>query len=179
LGIALAWTAYFALPTSAQVDRISGTVQSFDGTTVVLTDGRSFAVPEGTSVRVARRVGPAELSPNLLVAVTVQRGVDGTLFASRINAFPPELGDLTLGQRPLDGDNLMTNASIDEATIDMVEGGELTVSFLGQTERVHITETTFIQLNSAGTASDIVPGVAITGVVRDGVTQRVDIERDR
>ena len=69
----------------------------------------------------------------------------------------------------------MTNANIDDAVLDAVDGATLTVSFFGETAPVRISSGTLIEIRRLGSRADIVPGVTITTLVNNGVSGNVSI----
>jgi hypothetical protein len=75
----------------------------------------------------------------------------------------------------MDDTNLMTNATIDEARLDAVDGVDLTVSFLGETAPVRITNTSRVEIRRLGSLADIVPGVNLATVVADGVSGNITL----
>jgi hypothetical protein len=75
----------------------------------------------------------------------------------------------------MNGGNLMTNATIDDAVLDAIDGGEMTVSYLGETGQVHITGDTRIELRTTGSLADIVPGAAVSANVGDSVARSVSV----
>lgn len=152
-----------------------GTVDSFAGNTVTLTGGATFPVAEPVNVTRLRRVTAAELAPGQYVAIAASRDADDTLIASFVSAFPESVRGRGEGQREMTeigfcsplcqpGD-LMTNANIDEAVLDAVEGRQLVISFSGQSARVSVTPETRVSVQSPGSATDLAPGAEVIGFV--------------
>jgi len=166
LGALLSLTSGIAL---AQQSPVAGTVTSAGDGSVSLNDGTSFQLNDQTLIIRVTPAAVADLVPGEFVAITAQRGPNGTLQASIISAFPEELRGIGEGQRPMDDANLMTNATIDDAHLDIVNGGELTISYLGTPDQVAVNPNTRIEVFSLGSASDVVPGTSVRGSVRDGV----------
>jgi hypothetical protein len=160
-----------ATPATNPVERISGTVEQVQGSTVALKDGKSFML--GGQTNVTRRVAgsAASLQSGETVAVTAKRQPDNTLLASLITVFPTSPAGFPLGQRPLDGGDLMTNA-----TIDQITDGGFTVTFPGGGGRVALAPNAQITVLTAGSAADITSGESVTAAVRDGVAQTVSIQ---
>jgi hypothetical protein len=119
---------------------------------------------------------PADLHPGQFVAVTARPDMDGTLLASNVNASPDSSGRSFVGQFPMEGGNLMTNATIDDATIDALSGAELTVSFNGETAVVRLVPETSIILRVPGAPGDIQVGDTISATVMGGVAQSVSVQ---
>ncbi len=156
-------------------DPVSGVVAEVGDGMVWMTSGTSFGFTPNTRVTIVRAGTPADLVPGQYLAITAAPMEDGVLLASMISVFPEDQRGTGEGQRPMDGGNLMTNATIDDARIDAVNGGDLTVSFLGDTAVVRITPETRIELRSRGSLADVTPGANVTGSVTDGVAGTITI----
>jgi len=155
---------------------VSGTVQSVSDDGVTLSDGQIFTLTPQTRVTIVTPATATDLEPGSFVAITAQRGGDGVLEARLIRTFPPQ-GGTREGQFPMDGENIMTNATIDDAVVDSIVGGEMTVSFLGETDRVRLTPATIVEIRSQGALADIVPGDNISASVTDGVATTVSVNQ--
>jgi hypothetical protein len=155
--------------------QVMGTAQSITDNLVTLTDGGSFTVNDQTRVTIVTPATAADLVPGQYVAITARPGESGELEASIISSFPDSSTRANEGQFPMNGGNLMTNATIDDAVLDAIDGGEMTVSYLGETGQVHITGDTRIELRTTGSLSDIVPGEAVSANVTDGVARSVSV----
>ena len=156
-------------------DPISGTVAEVGEQWVRLTEGVDIPVDPQTRVTLVRAATPADLTPGYYVAITAVPEPDGTLVASIINTFPEEQRGTGEGQRPMDAGNLMTNANIDDARLDVVSGAELQVSFLGQSAMVRVSPDTRVEIRTLGSMADIVPGADITGLIVDGVARTIQV----
>jgi hypothetical protein len=158
----------------AAAQRTSGVVSSYADGTVWLDDGTSFAVTDATRIVVSNPGTVEDLQSGRYVAITASRLDDGSLLASIVSVFP-EAQRGSGGQFVQSDGNLMTNANIDEAVIDMVAGGLLMVTFQGQMEHVIIPPTAQIIVRSDGSLDDIQPGVQITATITDGVASSVSV----
>jgi hypothetical protein len=173
--LALSLTA-LALPVGALAqDRLTGSVQSVDGDMVWLGDGSSFQISDATRIAVAWQATAADLHPGQFVAITATRQGDGSLLASIINGFPASSQTFE-GQRPMDGDNIMTNAFIESAMIDDVSTGVLEVTFLGNSERVQIAPDAQLVIRSDGTTANVMPGMSVVATVTDGVASSITLQ---
>ncbi len=161
--------------TTVSAQRLSGVVSSSANGTVWLDDGTSFAVTDATRVVVSRAGSMDDLQTGQYVAITATLLADGSLLASMVNIFPESQRRAFGGQFEQASGNLMTNASVDDATIDVVSGSELTVSFQGQTQHVIIPPTAQISVRSDGTTDDIQPGVRISATLSDGAASSVTL----
>jgi hypothetical protein len=173
LGILLATSILTALaqPPGVQVE---GSVVSATGDTVALKDGTSLPITEQTRVTQVRSATVADLAPGQYVAIAAAPGPDGVLEASLVAVFPETARGAGEGQREMaevvfcrprcqTGD-LMTNATITDARVEAVDGGEdLTITFLGDTAQVHITGDTRIETQTAGSLADVTPGTHVLG----------------
>src|SRR5207302_1346131 len=86
----------------------------------------------------SRNGGASDLMSGMNAGITAKEQPDGTLLASQVRTFPPSSGLTNAGQRPMDGGNIMTNA-----TVDTVSANGFTASFPGGDVRV--TLATVIQ----------------------------------
>lgn len=174
IGLLLGLTPAAGLAQPAGTQMI-GTIDTFIDNTITLTDGTSFPVTEPVRVTQLRRVTPAGLVPGQYVAISAARDPDGVLNASFVNAFPEAARGTGEGQREMTevgfcaplcrpGD-LMTNATIDDAQLDAVQGGELMITFLGESSRARVNPDTRIAIQSPGSSADIAPGADVIGFV--------------
>lgn len=163
--------------------RVNGTVQRLDGEEVILQDGKRFSL---SSDAIIIRSFPAEaqdLQPGEFVAVTATRQPDDTLLASVVNIFPESMRGLGVGHRPMDGGNLMTNATISDlsinlmtnATIDDMTSQTFMVSFPGGGDEVRLAEDARVNRFEAATVHDLQPGTIIRASVNNGTAQFVTI----
>jgi uncharacterized protein DUF5666 len=151
--------------------RVSGTVQSIDGTRITLTDGTSFALAADARVTQQRTVTAADLRSGQFVAVTAKRQPDNTLLATIVSVFPASLSTAVPGgQRPLPEGNLMTNASIDQ-----VDGNSFTVTFTGGGAKVVLAPDAKLLQQTDATVGDLRPGATISATVSDGTARSVVI----
>jgi hypothetical protein len=154
-----------------------------DGNTVTLTDGTSFTLAEQGTVRQIWPLTAADLAAGDFVAISASRRADGSLQASLIGIFPEgvrpagsqrELAELRFCEPGCVQGDLMTNAEIEDARVDAIAGGELTVSFLDQTSQVHITPDTRIERQTAGSMDDLAPGAEVIAFTNpEGVASTV------
>ena len=142
----------------AQANPVAGTVATAANGTISLGDGTSFQVNDQTIVI---RVIPATAATWSLASLSrsPRSAARMACFRRASSAPSPRSCEASAkGQRPMDESNLMTNATIDDAQLDMVNGGELTISYLGTPDEVVVNPTTRIEVFSLGSASDVVPG---------------------
>jgi hypothetical protein len=162
-----------ATPASNPVQRVSGTVQSVSGNTVALSQGGSLTLSPQTAITVRKTGASSDLQSGKTVAITAKQQADGTLLASMIMVFPTAPGGSSFfGQRPLDGGNLMTNA-----TVDKVQSNGFTATFPPDgNAQVTLSPDVQISVLAAGTAADVMPGGIIVASVLNGVAQTVSVQ---
>jgi hypothetical protein len=159
--------AQAATPAANPDERVTGTVQSIVAGKVSLKEGSSFSLGPNTPITRQAPGTVADLQPGRTVAVTAKRQPDNTLLASLVRIQP-----LTrLGQSPLDGGDLMTNA-----TVDKVTGNSFTVTFPGGGAQVTLAPNGQIFSRVDGSQADIKEGASVSATVRDGVAQSVSIQ---
>lgn len=159
-----------ATPAVNPVARVNGVVKGISGTTVDLSDGNSFMLSPQTTITKRVAATASALQPGRVVAVTATRQPDNTLLATLITVFPVAPNGFPLGQSPLAGGDLMTNA-----TIGTVNGNSFSVTFPGGGAQVTLAPNAQITQLAQGTAADIVAGTMLTAAVRDGVAQTVSL----
>jgi len=167
---AAAGAAAAAKPSAVAAERVEGTVQSLSGGTVTLASGRSVSVPVSARVTRSMSIAAADLHQGDYVAITAKRQPDNTLLASIINVFPPSLGQVAPGQRPLPEGNLMTNASIDQ-----LQGTTFTVTFPGGGARILLAPDATITRQMDDSLDDVHQGDNVTMQVVDGAARTVMI----
>ncbi|HEY3117562.1 MAG TPA: hypothetical protein VGK54_12535 [Chloroflexota bacterium] len=153
---------------------ISGTIDSAGDDWLAFTDGTTLTLTPDTRITLSRAATAADLEPGMFVAITAVRDMDDYLLASIINVFPDNARGRE-GQFPLTGDNLMTNASIEEATIDEIGSMEFSVSFNGEMDRVRLAPGVRINLREAGATADLQPGLSADIFATDGVATNVTV----
>ncbi len=158
------------VPSAVAAEPVNGVVQSFSGTQLTLASGRSFSVPSTARIQRQTLIGGSDLKVGDYVAVTAKRQPDNTLLASIVNVFPPSLGQVAPGQRPMPEGNLMTNATISETT-----GNGFTVTFPGGGARVQLAPDARVTRSTDATTSDLTPGVSVTAQVVDNAARVVTI----
>src|SRR5439155_8598598 len=127
---------------------------------VTLTDGSILSLADEPRVTQIWPGAVTDLAPGQYVAIAGAPGPDGILQASLVAVFPEAARGTGEGQREMNEirfceplcqpRDLMTNAAIDDARLDAVAGGELTISFLGETGQVHLTPDTRIEIQRPG-----------------------------
>lgn len=148
--------------------RVSGTIQAVSGQTVNLADGKSFTLTDKTRIIRTEVIKAGDLKSGDYVAVTAKRQPDNTLLASIVNVFPASMNGVAVGQRPMTGGNLMTNATIDKTTSD-----GFTVTFPGGGAQIKLAPDAQINRLVDGTANDLKAGAVVSALVQAGMALSV------
>jgi hypothetical protein len=163
--------ASLATPATNPVARVSGTVAGIDGSKVTLKGGDAFTLTPQTTYNKREPITPSDIQPGSTVAVTAKRQPNNTLLASIVQVLPAARSSNFYGQSPLDGGNLMTNA-----TVDKVSASSFTVTFPGGSEQVNLAPDAVIARIVSGAASDVKVGSTISASIRDGAAQSLSIQ---
>ncbi|HZT06343.1 MAG TPA: DUF5666 domain-containing protein [Chloroflexota bacterium] len=162
-----------AQPPGAQ---ILGTVERIDDNTVHLADSSTFALTEATRFTRITAGEIADLVPGVHVSISASRDASGTLTASLIDVNPAsapspesqrEMTETRFCEPGCNPSDLMTNAVIDDAILDAVSGGMMSISFAGESGLVAVSPLTRIEIQTIGTIDDLAPGARIIGFVDD------------
>lgn len=159
-----------AAPATNPNERVDGTVQGVSGEKVSLADGKTFTLTNKTRIIRSESITAGDLKSGDYVAVTAKRQPDNTLLASIVNVFPSSMRGVGIGQRPMTGGNLMTNA-----TIDKVSGDGFTVTFPGGGAQVKLASNAQINRLLTGTPSDLKAGTTVSALVQAGSALSVSV----
>jgi hypothetical protein len=146
---------------------VNGTVQNIDATKLTLSDGSSFPITSSTNVTRLVPITVADLKVGQYVAVTAKRQPDNSLLASIVNVFPTTGNTF---QRPMDGGNIMTNA-----TIDQITGNTFTVTFTGGGAKVALAPDAKINQFQTAALADVKSGTAVTLITSNGSVAGIQI----
>jgi hypothetical protein len=153
-----------AAPPRATAD---GTIQSIDTAKLTFADGKSFDLTDKTNVIRLTPITASDLKVGQYVAVTAKRQPDNSLLASIVNVFPTTGNTF---QRPMDGGNIMTNA-----TIDQISGNTFTVTFTGGGAKVMLGPDVKINRFDPATKADLKSGLNVTVISTNGSAAVVQI----
>jgi hypothetical protein len=154
-------------------DRVSGTVRALEGNRVTLADGTAFAI--GAETRITRSI-PAtfgDVQAGEFAAITAKPQPDGSLLASIIRILPMVSGSGFLGQFPMQGGDLMTNAEI--VAVDAAQSNAFSVKFPGGTQEVRVAPDAQMSKIVTGNTADIVAGSSLSASVVDGVARSISL----
>ena len=139
--------------------RVRGSVESFDGKTLVVKGSSPIQVGEKTEIVFTQPITLADIRPGDFLGVTSMKAADGKLTAYEVRRFPKPISP---GHRPFDGrdDQTMTNATV--GTVAQSGGGrELTLTYDGGAQKIVVPESASISTLVAGKPSQLVPGAPV------------------
>jgi len=151
---------FVAFAAAAQAPtRVRGSVESFDGKTLVVKGSSPIQVGEKTEIVFTQPISLADIKPGDFLGVTSMKAADGKLTAYEVRRFPKPISP---GHRPFDGrdDQTMTNATV--GTVAQSGGGrELTLTYDGGAQKIVVPESASISTLVAGKPSQLVPGAPV------------------
>lgn len=159
-----------ATPPTNPAERDDGTIQAVANGTITLSDGKTFSVVSKTRIIRTESIKAGDLKTGDYVAVTAKRQTDNTLLASVVNVFPSSLKGVGVGQRPMTGGNLMTNA-----TVDKIDGDSFTVTFPGGGAQVKLAPDAQLNRLVDATLDDLKAGTTVSALVQQGTAQSISI----
>ena len=184
--ILAATVAANAQPTPAL--RVSGTIESFDGSVLAINSPKLGAVKVNLTGDAAvfgvSKAALADIKPGAFIGVGATPQPDGSQRAIQVTVFAEVQRGLGEGHRPWDArpNSTMTNGAV-EQTVAGVSGPVVTVKYKGGEQKIVVPPETTILAYSVGDRSELRPGahVAIVRALKkpDGVleTDRVNVGR--
>ena len=158
--------------------RVRGTVESFDGRTLVVKGAAPIQVGEKSEIVYTQPISLAEIRPGDFLGVTSRQAADGRLTAYEVRRFPKPVNP---GHRPFDGGagQTMTNASVGTVT-QSGSGRELTLTYDGGSQRITVPENASISMLVPGKPSQLVAGAPVN-LTHDagGVALRIQVSAPR
>jgi len=139
--------------------RVRGTVESFDGKTLVVKDAGSVQVGDKTELVFTQPIKLADIKPGDFLGVTSTKGAGGQLTAYEVRRFPKPLNP---GHRPFDGgpNQTMTNATVGTVA-QSSNGQELTLTYDGGSQKIIVPQDASVSELVPGKASQLVPGARV------------------
>jgi hypothetical protein len=139
--------------------RVRGTVESFDGKTLVVKDAGSVQVSDKTELIFTQPIKLADIKPGDFLGVTSKKGPGGELTAYEVRRFPKPLNP---GHRPFDGgpNQTMTNATVGTVAPSS-SGRELTLTYDGGSQKIAVPQDASVSELVPGKASQLVPGARV------------------
>jgi hypothetical protein len=181
--------ALAAVPALAQQpQRVRGTIESVDGSTLVIKQGEGpdVTVKLTDNVQVFGVVPAtlADVKPGAFIGVGAMPQPDGSQKAIQVMIFAESQRGLGEGFRPWDRPGTtMTNATVD-TTVAGVDGQEVTVKYKDGEKKIIIGKDAVIRAYVAGDKSELKPGAHIAIVRADKLpdgtlqTARINVGRD-
>jgi hypothetical protein len=171
-----------------QPQRVRGTIESVDGSTLVIKQGEGpdVTVKLTDNVQVFGVVPAtlADVKPGAFIAVGAMPQPDGSQKAIQVMIFAESQRGLGEGFRPWDRPGTtMTNATVD-TTVAGVDGQEVTVKYKDGEKKIIIGKDVVIRAYVAGDKSELKPGAYIAIVRADKLpdgtlqTARINVGRD-
>ena len=171
-----------------QPQRVRGTIESVDGSTLVIKqgDGPDVTVKLTDNVQVFAVVPAtlADVKPGAFIGVGAMPQPDGSQKAIQVMIFAESQRGLGEGFRPWDRPGTtMTNATVD-TTVARVDGQEVTVKYKDGEKKIIIGKDAVIRAYVAGDKSELKPGAHIAIVRADKMpdgtlqTARINVGRD-
>jgi hypothetical protein len=140
---------------------------------VTLADGTAFTLGADTRLTRTATATFTDLQAGEFAAITAKLQPDGSLLASMVNIFATLPSAGFLGQFPMDGGDLMTNAEI--IAVGPAGGNGFNVQFPGGSQEIRLAPDVRMSKILAASPSEIVLGSAVTANVVDGVARSVSI----
>ena len=170
--LALSASVAFA---QAPSQRLRGTVTSFDGATLVMTERsgqtHTFPIVDNFSVSEVVAIEPAAIKPGSYIGTAAMPGADGALTALEVLVFPEAARGTGEGHVPWDlqPGSTMTNATVAEVTA-APQGRSMKLRYKDGEKTVMVPENVPIVTFNPGNKGMIVPGakVLVTSQVREG-----------
>ena len=174
--IALALLCSLALAqTTAPTHRLRGTVKSFDGSTLVLTERsgetHTLALADTFSISEVVPIEPSAIRVGSFIGTAAIPGEDGVLSALEVLVFPEAARGTGEGHSAWDlqPGSTMTNATVAEL-VATPKGRSMKLRYKDGEKTVVVPENTPIVTFKPGDRTLLVPGakVLVTAQVRDG-----------
>jgi hypothetical protein len=181
--------ALAAVPALAQQpQRVRGTIESVDGSTLVIKQGEgpdvTVKLTDNVQVFGVVPATPADVKTGAFIGVGAMPQPDGSQKAIQVMIFAESQRGLGDGFRPWDRPGAtMTNATVD-TTVAGVDGQEVTVKYKDGEKKIIIGKDAVIRAYVAGDKSELKPGAHIAIVRADKMpdgtlqTARINVGRD-
>jgi hypothetical protein len=146
---------------------MQGFIVSVDSTSIMLSlaDGKkqSVALSKDTLVLKREPAALADISAGEALGVAAKKGADGSLTATSINIFSPELWKVVRkGRFPMQSGEVMTNAVVDNLTAAMVMGRTLFMKYESLSAVISVPPEADIHRILTVTESDLKPGLTVS-----------------
>jgi hypothetical protein len=188
LGAGAASLAGSLVALAQQPQRVRGTIESVDGSTLVIKQGEgpdvTVKLTDNAQVFGVVPATLADVKPGAFIGVGAMPQPDGSQKAIQVMIFAESQRGLGEGFRPWDRPGTtMTNATVDTAVAG-VDGQEVTVKYKDGEKKIIIGKDVVIRAYVAGDKSELKPGAHIAIVRADKMpdgtlqTARINVGRD-
>ena len=185
IAVSAALAAVTAL--AQQPQRVRGTIESVDGSTLVIKQGEgpdvTVKLTDNVQVFAVVPATLADVKPGAFIGVGAMPQPDGSQKAIQVMIFAESQRGLGEGFRPWDRPGTtMTNATVD-TTVAGVDGQEVTVKYKDGEKKIIIGKDAVIRAYVAGDKSELKPGAHIAIVRADKMpdgtlqTARINVGR--
>ena len=163
--------------------RVSGTIESFDGSVLAINSPKLGAVKVNLTGDAAvfgvSKAAVADIKPGAFIGVGATPQPDGSQRAIQVTVFAEVQRGLGEGHRPWDArpNSTMTNGAV-EQTVAGVSGPVVTVKYKGGEQKIVVPPETTILAYSVGDRSELRPGAHVA-IVRALKTPEGVLETDR
>jgi len=145
---------------------IDGVISSIRGSMIAVTtasgDNLNVAIGENTLILGRRPATLDSIRPGEAMGVAATRGNDGSLTATAINVFSPELWQrVRKGQFPMPSGQVMTNAELDRVA-DHVQGRTLYLKFEMLTAAIDVPASADIRRTVTLKLPDLAAGMKVS-----------------
>ena len=145
----------------AQSARVRGEIEKFDHSilTIKTKDATVFHIKLEDTAKVTAMAAAslADITAGKFVGTAARPGPNGQLVALEVHIFPESMRGTGEGHRPMDNENTMTNATV-ENVVTAVHGRVLTLHYQGGEQRVQIPDGVPIVMLSPSSRSALKPG---------------------
>ncbi|HUX40316.1 MAG TPA: DUF5666 domain-containing protein [Rectinemataceae bacterium] len=146
--------------------QFSGSIASISGATLFVTlgDGRTLAVALGASTEILKRARATldSIKPGDALGVAATKSADGSLIATAINVFSPQVWQrVRKGQFPMADGQVMTNAQV-ERLGNRVDGSTLYLKYEMLSAAILVPATATIRRSLPVSPAELAPGMAVT-----------------
>lgn len=156
-----------AFAQSQALQTVTGAITSVDpGSITLITAGghpETVELTKDTQVFQRQPASLADITAGEALGVAARKEADGSLTATSINIFSPELwNEVKKGQFPMQSGQVMTNAVVDNLTVDMVMGRTLFMKYGDVTAAISVPPQTDIHRILTVRGSDLKPGLTVS-----------------
>lgn len=173
----LAWAQSAPAPMPADMQRISGTVEKWDGQNLLIktADGEvRVQVPADARINTRRKGTMADIKPGSFVGSGAVTTSGGHLHANEVHIFPDSMRGTGEGHRDMQAPNTtMTNGNVASMTNGNVaaaaggaQGSTITVTYAGGQQLIDVDSSTPISIISPVERTQVTSGMQVNAMGR-------------